>query len=180
MNHVLIINGVAKSGKDSFVDFLEKSEGVFHIVRTSTVDKVKEIAAQMGCDVINKSDADRKFLSDIKMAWTNFNDGIFKSITHMIDNEFEIVKYDGHFDTDEIIVTVMCREPEEIEKFVEYYGRKTCKTILVERPGIAVPDNHGDQSVFDYGYDYIITNDGNLEKLETTAYEFVGALTYKK
>lgn len=180
MNYVLIVNGVARSGKDTFVDMLNKSESVFHIVRTSTIDKVKEIAAQMGCDVINKSDADRKFLSDIKMAWTEFNDGIFKSIVKMIDTEFDVAKNDSNFSQDTLIATVMCREPDEINKFVEYYGKKACKTILVERPGIEIPDNHGDQSVFDYCYDYIITNDGDLEKLETTAYEFVGALTYKK
>jgi hypothetical protein len=75
----------------------------------------------------------------------------------------------------------MCREPFEIQKFVNYYGTRMCKTILVERPDVTlVPDNAGDNGVRDYCYDYIITNDGDLEKLDQSAYEFLGALTYKK
>lgn len=173
--YVLIINGVARSGKDTFLDAIEKHPNDINVFRFSTIDQVKEIAKQMGCDPEIKNDKNRKLWSDIKMLWSDYNDGIFKSIVCDIDRLLDQPKA---YNTE--LITIICREPVEIQKFVNYFGSKICKTVIVERPGVTIPNNTGDMGVSDYAYDFRIQNDGDIEKLERTAYEFLGALTYKK
>lgn len=177
MIKVLIINGVARSGKDTFVDAIKSHPSVTILTKYSTIDDVKSIAAQMGCDPEVKSDKNRKFWSDIKCLWTEYNDGIFKKITKGIDETFK----NNNLRSDCLdVATVMCREPKEIQKFVNYYGTRNCVTILVERPGLIISENMADQGVSDFCYDHIVANDGDLEKLDQLAYELIGAITYKK
>lgn len=150
---IVIINGTGGSGKDTFVEMVSK----YHkVVNFSSVEKVKQIATIIGWDG-KKTEKDRKFLSDLKRLTTEYNDMSFKSINDAV-SKFK--------NSDNDIMFIHIREPEEIKRAVEEFG---AKTLLIRRKEIpAITSNYSDASVENYDYDYIIEND-NLEKLEEEA-----------
>lgn len=161
MKKVIIINGVARSGKDTFADFFinhakEKGEIAY---RLSTVDRVKDMCSYLfQSDPTDKSNKNRKLWCDFKNMWSNFNDGPFIEITKNIRDS------DGDY------YLVMCREPGEIQKFKEHYG-SDCITIFIRREGLQVPDNTADQNVENYEYDQYIYSK-SLEYLDKKSKEF--------
>lgn len=148
---IIIINGIATSGKDEFVKIYKKHSDV-PVMNWSSIDAVKEIAKIMGWNGI-KDDKSRKFLSDIKDAWTEYNDGIFKHLCS------EANKHDN------CVIFIHCREPKAITQFKDHF-KDECITLLIDRKGIPIPNNHADQNVHNYQYDYVILNWGTLEEFE--------------
>ncbi len=168
---VVVINAVAESGKSSFVNFLLDSEYkcVKNIYEISTIDLITNFAITLGWDGI-KNEKSRKFLSDVKMLVSEFNDGTFKYVTKYCDSVFSHAA-----DTNSsVVVFVHCREPKEIQKIKDYY-KDECKTLLMLRDCKLenVPNNDGDRSVFAYKYDYTIENNGTLLDLKEKAKEFI-------
>lgn len=67
---IFVINGSGGVGKDTFVELVsvelnDKLKRFHTVVNFSSVDKVKEIAREIGWDG-RKTEKDRKFLSDLK------------------------------------------------------------------------------------------------------------------
>lgn len=169
---VYIINGVPMSGKSQFCDFCIEylnKRGAYGI-SISTVSLVKAIASAVGWDGI-KSPEDRKFLSDLKKILTDWNDVPYKSTVDAIMQDYTKLRNFG-VSEDKILFFVHCREPEEIEKFVERLG---AKTILVRREEVEglQQSNTSDEGVFDYEYDYTIENSGDLDDLYNKAMKFI-------
>ena len=79
---------------------------------------------------------------------------------------------------DNIIYFIHCREPHEIQKFVDKYKDK-CITILLERNDRDVPNNTSDKNVANFNYDYIINNNGNKKDLEKEAINFLEKINKK-
>lgn len=157
MKQIIIINGTGGSGKDTFVEFASKYSKVYNF---SSVDKVKEVATLIGWTG-SKTDKDRKFLSDLKKLTTEYNDMAFNSIKNAVENFKK---------SDNKIMFIHIREPEEIKRAVDAFD---AKTLLVRRVGLdAITTNYSDASVENYNYDYIIENT-TLEGLEESAKEFV-------
>ena len=162
---IIVINGTGGSGKDTFVEYVSKYAKVYNF---SSVDKVKEIAKLIGWTG-TKTDKDRKFLSDLKKLTTNYNDMSFVSIKEAI-NKFN--------SSDDEIMFIHIREPEEILKVVEASG---AKTILIKRKNLDnINSNTSDMNVDNYNYDYYINNDGTLEDFEEKAKEFLENIKTKK
>lgn len=158
---VVIINGVAGSGKDTFVRFCRQLMGEAAVMELSTVSTVKSAMMVMGWDG-EKSDAARRMMSDIKDAWSRYNDGPFSYVVDAV----------SQWSSSAIAaVFVHVREPEEIEKLERYFGQG-CITVLVCRDGIPVPDNHADQGVAHFPYQVTIYNDGDLASLRRQAHQF--------
>lgn len=170
---IVVINGAPTAGKDAFVRFCQK-----HLTwcgNFSTVDFVKWVAAQCGWDG-TKTPHNRAFLSDLKDLLTQWGDVPFKKVVReMALYESNAKSYD--FSSDDVLCFVHCREPQEIQKFVDKLG---AKTLLIRRPSVenCVQSNHADAGVFNYRYDYTITNDGTLEELEQKAINFMKKLNY--
>ena len=157
MEKVIILNGLARSGKDSFVSFYSKySKELIHNI--STVDDVKEIAKAMGWNG-EKDDKSRNLLSDLKYLWTEYNDGIFKKMINFC------LSHEG-------IVFIHCREPKEIQKFKDYFG-EDCTTLLIKRENIEAPNNHADMNVYKYRYDKVVLNNGTIEEYRDKVKEIV-------
>jgi hypothetical protein len=148
MNNVVIINGNQTAGKDTFVREWRKHSKK-EVVNKSTVDDVYEIAKMMGWDG-KKDNKSRKFLSDIKKLWTDYNDGIFKKLCIFIDNNPDSE------------IFIHCREPEEIQKFKDKYDEK-CSTLFIKRDIENISENYSDKSVENYNYDIYVDNSGTLE-----------------
>ena len=168
---ILIINGSAKSGKDTFVELFAKNYPGL-CLNWSTIDIVKEIAQNhLGWDGV-KTDASRLFLSEFKRIWNEFNNGAYRFMIYKINQHYQSLK---PLQKNSVIYFIHCREPEEIERFKNEFGKK-CITLLIERPNIEVPNNDSDKNVSGYNYDYSIKNNGTIELLERKAIEFIDEL----
>ena len=158
---VFIINGMARSGKDTFVDLVTERLPIGAVMNYSSIDKIKEIAKKIGWDG-RKTERDRKFLSDLKVLCTGYNDLPFRSLRHKVE-EF----YEDHYAK---MLFLHIREPEEIERAKEAFR---AKTISIIRPSIEqITSNMADAGVFDYDYDFVIENNGTLDDFYWTVYNF--------
>lgn len=167
---IVVINGMPRSGKDTFVGMCQEIIGEKRCLNVSTVDFVKEVAAYCGWDK-TKTPQNRAFLSDLKDLLTQWNDIPYKDI----ENRIKIFKRQLFFNSipeEKAVVFIHCREPEEIDKFAR---RMKAITLLVRRVQVedAEQSNHADKNVFEYEYDAVANNNGSLEDLKETAKEFL-------
>lgn len=155
---VFIINGSGGCGKDTFVSLVAD---ISYTMNFSSVDKVKEIARSIGWDG-GKTEKDRKFLSDLKLLCTDYNNMPLNSMKN---------KYEEFLDSHANFLFLHIREPIEIEKAKRIFN---AKTILIKRDSIEhITSNMADANVFNYNYDIIINNDGSIEEFGDKAYYFV-------
>lgn len=165
MKYVFVINGVGGAGKDEFIKYVKEKVGEDDaIANISTSDGYKIIARdEFGWDR-KKDDKGRRLLAELMRVSREYNDGVFEN------TKSRIIKYLKGSSTKCVFVHV--REPEEIKKYVGYFGDRT-KTILVKRDNIITPDNDSDKGVFDYEYDIVIENNSTLKGLSRIASYFV-------
>ncbi len=152
---VMVINGQGGVGKDSLCDIAERH---FKVRNISTITPIKELAALCGW-AGQKDDKSRKFLADFKKLTVDYND---------FPTNWAMREYEDFLTTDEQILFVHIREPEEIAKFVERTGG-FAKTLLVkggERRQKRVYGNASDDMVENYSYDYYFINDKSLTEGE--------------
>ena len=156
---IFIINGSGGVGKDTFVEMISKKIVTMNV---SSVDKIKEIAKEIGWDGISKTPKDRKLLSDLKSLTVKYNDLPFQYMKEKV-KEFNNSAYECLF--------LHIREPEEVKRAAKEFN---AKTILVVRNSVEViTSNTSDARVFQYNYDHEIINNGTLEDLEQIADYFI-------
>lgn len=159
MKQVVIINGCAGVGKDTFVNCLSKYVPVHHI---SIVDGVKEVAKSEFGWTGGKTEKDRKFLNDLKRAVDEYNDGNYEMVRAAVHSYLADESLDG-------LLCIDMREKKDIERAVEEFK---AVTIYIENPNVAkVRSNQADAeaSLVNTKYDHIISNDGSVEKLQAAA-----------
>ena len=169
---VFVINGSGGVGKDTLCEMASKR---FKVYNVSSITPIKEIALSCGWDG-EKTDKARKFLSDLKLLTTEFNDfpteWIYKRYLEFLDGEYELM-------------FVHIREGAEIEKFV----RKTdgeAKTLLIRggerfaKTRTGAYGNASDDLVENYNYDYYFVNDKSLEETEECFCRFIAEITEKE
>lgn len=171
---LVIINGQGGVGKDTFVEYCRGIIGEQYSLNISTIGFVKEMAKRCGWTG-EKTEENRKFLSDLKDILTQWDDVPYKKVIEAIKSWRAAQYCDLSIDESEMVVFVHCREPQEIAKFVR---ETNAITVLIRRPAVERTDwtNHADAEVFDYNYDHIITNDGDLNQLRLAANYFVEVL----
>lgn len=157
---VFIINGSGGVGKDTLIELIANCTG-FSIMNFSSVDKVKEIARKIGWDG-GKTEKDRKFLSDLKLLCSEYNDMPFKSMDSTVN---------AFYNSDALMLFLHIREPEEIERAKNEFD---AMTVLVKRDSVKhITSNMADGRVFNYAYDIIIDNDGDIDAFREKAQSFV-------
>lgn len=163
---IFIINGSGGVGKDAFVEEVRnqtKTNLSTKVDNYSSVSKVKEIAKIIGWDGA-KTEKDRKFLSDLKLLTTEYNDMPLNDMKRFANS----VMNDG-VDISKILF-LHIREPEEIAKAVSEFKEYNAKTILVKRDSVKhITSNMADENVYNYNYDIVINNNGTLEDLKVKA-----------
>lgn len=151
MKQVWVLNGSARSGKDTFADIVEKwcktQMITTEVHNISSIDLVRRAAVLLGWDT-KKDEKGRKFLSDLKLISSKHYNGPFKYVTEYINN------HDG-------IIFVHIREPKEIEKLIKAIPET--QTILLTRPSNDTPNNMADKNVDKFNYDVYIQNDSTME-----------------
>ena len=161
MKRIFILNGYGGVGKDTFVDLVSHYIPTIHF---SSVSKVKEIAKAIGWDG-GKTEKDRKFLSDLKLLCTEYNNMPFNSMREKVS---EFLNGDAN------ALFIDIREPNEIEIAKQAFN---AETVLVKRDSVThITSNTSDANVYNYQYDYIIENNGDLADLNNAAKMFVNKL----
>jgi hypothetical protein len=166
MKTIIITNGSGGVGKDTFANILGKYGSVKKI---SSIDKIKEIARIGGWEG-SKTEKDRKFLSDLKLLFSDYNNLPFNEIQKEIKSFLFKDNEASEPSVDEFLL-IDIREPDEIDKIVNYfkfYNGEYNKiyTILIRTNRVnEIKSNMADANVENYFYDYIIENN-NLKELE--------------
>jgi dephospho-CoA kinase len=151
---IFITNGVGGCGKDTFANFLRN---YCSVSKYSSINKVKSIASACGWSG-DKTEKDRKFLSDLKLLTSEYSDMPFKDIQEFVEVFKACIKSD--------VLLIDIREPEEIERAKYEFD---AETILIRNNRIKpITSNMADANVENYEYDYIIENNGTLEEFKET------------
>lgn len=159
--YIFVTNGMARSGKDTFAALMNEFVST---KKYSSIDYIKEIAKLCGWNG-QKNEKSRKFLSDLKVLTSQYNDLPFKRIQKQINEFNKDEKYN--------VLLIDIREPEEIRKLCNKY--KDVKTILIKRNSVkTITSNMADAGVFDYDYDFVIENNGTVDEFKSTVKRFVG------
>lgn len=148
---IVIINGKGGAGKDTCIDEISK---YYETVNVSSITPVKQAAKILGWSG-DKELKSRKFLSDLKLLSTKYNDYPMAYILSKI-SEFK--------QSDNWLMFIHMREPEEINKLVDKLNQDQdviYTTLLVDRPVLNdhVYGNKADDEVFNYGYEFTFVND---------------------
>ncbi|HBY64818.1 MAG TPA: hypothetical protein DEG42_00165 [Acholeplasmataceae bacterium] len=163
MKKVIVINGPARVGKDTFCEMCIKYAAEHYNIpgfNISSVDRVKEAAMTLGWDGV-KDEIGRKFLADLKDLSTKAYDGPMNYILNVLQTNQRGIFF------------FHIREPEEIAKFVEKTG---ATAVCVKRDVVEQFMNRADANAYNYKYDVTIMNGGKLKHLEKAAAQFVDML----
>ena len=167
MNKVtFVINGAGGVGKDTLCEIASKR---FKVKNISSITPIKEIATLCGWNG-TKDNKSRKFLSDLKKVCIEYND---------YPTVWAKAQYDDFLVSDEEIMFVHIREPEEIAKFVSATNGEA-KTLLVRGGARMSSEKYGnasDDGVENYSYDYYFMNDSTLEEAENRFIDFLKEIT---
>lgn len=158
----IVINGAGGVGKDTLCELAAKH---FKVKNISSITPIKEVAALCGWDGTKDNKA-RKFLSDLKNLCVEYNN---------YPTVWAKARYDEFISSDEDIMFVHIREPEEIAKFVDATEGKA-KTLLVrggKRMSNEKYGNISDDGVENYPYDYYFLNENTLDIAETEFVELI-------
>lgn len=161
MKTIFIINGMAGAGKDTFVSFLNELVPTQHI---SIIDKAKETAKTMGWTG-EKTEKDRRFLSDIKLATDRYDDRNYEYVKEQVKDFLESKSNKNK------VLCIDMREPEQIKRAIKDFG---ARTVFVRRDTVPhIVSNIADANVFNMRYDVVINNNGTLEDLKKETQKFV-------
>ena len=157
---VFIINGRGGVGKDTICAI---TSDLYKVRNISSITPIVQIARFAGWNG-EKTLAARKMLSQLKQVFTEFND---LSFTYCMN------QYEEFLASDEEILFVHIREPEEIARLQQSIG-KSCRTLLIRRddPKATVYGNRSDDSVEDYSYDLYFDNNIPLSELPRAVKKF--------
>lgn len=162
----IVINGAGGVGKDTLCELAAKH---FKVKNISSITPIKEVAALCGWNGTKDNKA-RKFLSDLKNLCVEYNN---------YPTLWAKAQYDEFLVSDEDIMFVHIREPEEIAKFVNATGGKA-KTLLIrggKRMSNEKYGNISDDGVENYSYDYYFLNENSLEEAERNFVELINKMT---
>lgn len=159
----IIINGAGGVGKDTLCNFAAKS---FKTVNVSAITPIKNIAREHGWNG-EKDAKSRKFLSDLKCAFVEYNN---------LPTSYLYEQYKAFMTGDAEVFFAHIREGSEIDKLKHLIGNN-CITLLVERhTGNTKWGNASDDEVKNYKYDYVFDNNKSLHEAEQEFNRFLKRL----
>lgn len=173
---VIIINGKGGAGKDTVCEIAAK---FFKVKIISAITPIKEIASNLGWNG-EKDSKSRKFLSDLKRTFIEYND---------LPNNYLEEEYLKFKKSDFDILFVHIRENDQIDDFKRRVDLK-CVTMLVRSSKMAYSNkqygNYSDDNVEDYTYDYYYLNEKPINMLTTDFMNYIynlfimeGVIAYK-
>ena len=171
---LIIVNGYAKAGKDTFIDLCRNIIGDKYSMKISIIDSVKDIARYCGWDG-RKTDESRKFLCDLKDLLSEWHDVPFMKICTKIDEfQWDMEHYDV---SNKAYVFVIMREKCDADRLVARY-KCECTNIykVFINGGERNTPNRADMGVVNEGFDFTINNDSSISDLEKKAKNFIDTI----
>ena len=169
-SYVIIINGSGGCGKSEFIKQCRETK-ILPVYELSSVDYVKDVARYCGWNG-EKTDKDRTFLHDLKMALEKWKDIPTIDVVSKIEAQM-----DGKTDN---LFFVNIREIYNIVHFkqiVKEILKLPCYDLLVTNKNVPmVLTNPADAEVNLHEYNFYIHNDGDLENLKIEAKNFINNL----
>lgn len=154
---VVVINGSGGVGKDTICSVVAAHHKTLNY---SSVDPIKKIAKDNGWNG-EKTEKSRKFLSDLKKLFIDFND---------LPLNYMLGRYREFLESDNEVLFLHIREAEEIEKLVrsirELGGNVATLLIRGRNDANKAWHNVSDDAVENYRYDYIYDNVKSLDELD--------------
>ena len=152
---VIVINGKGGAGKDTLCESICRTRNAKNI---SSIDPIKEVARHYGWGG-EKDDKARRFLSELKAAFVNYNNW---PTVYLLDKTQQFL-----LDDSSEILFVNIREPDQIEEYKKAVSQCPVLTLLVK--STLVNDCHlygntSDDNVYYYEYDYIFENAPPLDR----------------
>jgi len=157
---VIIINGAGGVGKDTLIS---SAAQVFKVRNVSSVELVKQAALVGGWNG-EKDARGRELLIALKNAFVIYDD---------LPMKYCLEQYKEFQSSDEQIMFVHIREPQEIARFKEKAG---AKTLLVVRRDQKKWGQNIDDMCDCYNYDIIFNNDLSVEDSGKRFVEILRAL----
>lgn len=155
---IIIFNGQGGCGKTTtetiLTDIAKKNGRKSYI--DSIINPIKNIAAECFGWNGNKTNKDRKFLSDLKVISTEYNDFCYRCLISTLQ-----ILTDSE-DIDFFLVDM--REKSDIERIKRQFSDDVV-TVLVTRGKNKTYGNIADDNVSEINYDYIIDNKGTIDEL---------------
>lgn len=162
MKQIFILNGVATSGKNTFVDFCKCFADVHHY---SYVDFARNKIAPLCGYKGEKSDKERDFLSNLNDILEKYYDLPFKDITEQVESFLQLD------DESKLhILFIDIRAPHVIRRACQAFDAKS--VFVDNNRARLITSNHTDANVKKYKYDIVIDNNGTLADLKTKAEYF--------
>jgi hypothetical protein len=163
MKLAIVINGGGGAGKDTLCEFAAKK---FKTVNVSSIDPIKKIASENGWNGEKTPEA-RRFLSELKRIFTEYND---------LPTKYIVEKYSDFLRSDAQLFFVHIREGEQIAHFIEEAKKigPAPASLLVRSSRCSESyGNASDDDVENYPYDLIYQNDLPLEEAESDFIAFI-------
>ena len=161
MKKVIIVNGSGGVGKTTFETMIA---GHLPAYKYSSIDIVKDMTEVCGINRNDKDEDTRKLWSDIKKLLIAYDDIPYKDVAKVIDD----------FNNDDMpheLLLIDIREPEEIER--AKYEFNAITVLVVNNNVKHIISNASDRRVFDFEYDFVIDNSGDLNNLEEEVKRFI-------
>ncbi len=154
---VIVINGKGGVGKDTLCDIIIKH---YKARKISSITPILKIARENGWDG-TKTPKSRKFLSDLKRAFVEFNN---------LPNTYLVEEQKSFLKSDDDILFVHIRESDQISEFLDSIkGSCISTSLLIKRTNPDEPallGNVSDDNVEDYTYEYTYNNTKSIEEAE--------------
>lgn len=160
---IIVLNGMARSGKQTVYDILNSK---IKCEQYSIVDPVRKFLKDLGVSENSKSEQWRKLMSDIKLRLEEYDD-----IPYQCTKE---VVMDFLRSSTAKILSIDMREIQDITKIVDEYN--AIKVLVVNYRADDITSNPADAGVYDIEYDYMIINNGSLKELEDNVSDFIACM----
>lgn len=165
---VIVINGYPGAGKDTFVKLC--SHYSQHVFELHTSSPAKNALTALGWNG-QKSEEIRNLLASLMVTGAELFDSAFMYVQNQVTRIRK--RYEDEEIQESPIIFVHCREPQNIDRYVQKFG---AMTLFIERDltwDTTKPINDSDALVALYSYDHTIDNNGSEEELELAAREFI-------
>ena len=164
---IIVLNGAGGVGKDTICNIVAER---YNCVNESSIDPIKEIARKYGGWSGEKDEKSRKFLSDLKLIFSDYNN---LPLTYMLEKTRNFLA-----NTEQEIMFVHIREPKEIATFVSMLEEHDikCITLLIKGKSEKQWGNMADDNVENYSYDYKYNNITTLQELPKSFMLFFKAI----
>ena len=181
MIHIVVVNGLPRAGKDTFIEFC-KQQAVSRANRTgsfSSIEPVRVLMDRAGVNTHRKTAADRELLATVGAALETHSQWRSRAtVTEMVSFARAVQRQDGVF-------FLHVREPDVMARiqriFESAHIAHTWSLVIVKSPRAEAPVTEADRHAIEMGpiADYIVQNDGHISALQKKANEFLDWLDRK-